>query len=190
VVLTVAGEVDLQNSGWHETGVADSGQAVETVSDGLTVWGRTASRAPSLASVSYQTIAELGDASEDDESATTSTTSRSSTSGPSTITIVPPTLVSTGPSLIPVWLSTAVDATDAGPDEQGQRILNGTVPAAVMGEIVDGRPPVDATILLTMDAEGIPVRVEITTVPEGPRLHLVFDLSALGDPQTITIPSD
>jgi hypothetical protein len=79
---------------------------------------------------------------------------------------------------------------DAGTDGRGHRVLTATLPASVLGEVVDGRPAGDASVLLTLDAEGDPVRVEVTSVPTGPPLRLALDLLRIGEPVVIDLPAE
>jgi hypothetical protein len=58
----------------------------------------------------------------------------------------------------------------------------------VLGEVVDGRPAGDADVLLTLDAAGDPVRVEVTSGPAAPPLRLALDLVRIGEPVTIDLP--
>jgi hypothetical protein len=89
---------------------------------------------------------------------------------------------------LPEWLATAVDPLDAGADGQGRRLYQATIPAEVLGVIERERAPVGATVLLTLDGAGDPVRVELTAAPGGPTFHLVFEVTGLGEPVAITPP--
>jgi hypothetical protein len=95
-----------------------------------------------------------------------------------------------GAALLPAWLDSTVDRQDAGTDGRGHRVLRATLPASVLGEVVDGRPAGDASVLLTFDAAGDPVRVEVASVPTGPPLRLALDLLRIGEPVVIDLPAD
>jgi hypothetical protein len=161
VESAVEGQVSLAAGRLHETATTTDGRVAETVTSGPQVWGRRADNRDDLAAVPYETVPVLSDA----EPATK------------------------GAVLLPSWLASAVGPADAGPDESGRRRFSATVPAAVLGAVERQRPPVDATVVLTVDAAGAPVRVEITSAPGGPTLHLVYDIAGLGAPVDIQPPA-
>jgi hypothetical protein len=160
VDLTVEGEVSTTGSRLHEVAVDATGQAVETVTDGPTVWGRQAATPAALGDALYLPITE--DSGED--------------------------AAAKGIALLPTWLRSTVDRHDAGTDALGRRLLRATLPADVLGEVVDGRPAADADVALTLDAAGDPVHVEVVSVPTGPPLRLALDLSRIGEAVTIDLP--
>ena len=83
-----------------------------------------------------------------------------------------------GPALLPTWLQASVDR-QALPDDGtgiGRRQFRATIPAA--------------ELLLTLDATGDPVHAEVTNGPDGPNLRLVLDLTRLGDPVDIPLPTE
>lgn len=160
VDLTVEGEVSTTGSRLHEVAVDASGQAVETVTDGPTVWGRQAAAPAALGDATYLPITE--DSGEE--------------------------VAAKGIALLPSWLRSTVDRHDAGTDALGRRLLRATMPADALGEVVDGRPAADADVVLTLDAAGEPVHVEVASVPTGPPLRLALDLSRIGDAVTIDLP--
>jgi hypothetical protein len=159
VDLTVEGEVSTTESRLHEIAVDASGQAVETITDGPTVWGRQAAASEALGEAPYLPI--TADSGEEEAKSV---------------------------ALLPTWLRSTVDRHDAGTDALGRRVLRATLPADVLGEVVDGRPAADADVALTLDAAGDPVRVEVASVPTGPPLRLALDLSRIGDAVTIDLP--
>jgi hypothetical protein len=161
VESTLEGQVSLAAGRLHETATTSDGRVAETVTSGPQVWGRRAGSREGLAAVPYESVPALSDA----EPATK------------------------GAVLLPAWLASVVNPADAGPDESGRRRFSATVPATVLGAIERERPPVDATVVLTLDAAGAPVRVEITSAPGGPPLHLVYDLAGLGAPVDIQPPA-
>jgi hypothetical protein len=156
----MVGEVSLSSSRWHETAVALGGTAAETVVDGATVWGRSASDRDALAAQAYQQVSEL--------------------TGPDPAHV--------GAALVPDWLAAATDHRDAGTDAQGRRTFRATLPAAALGEVEGGQPAVDAEILLAVDADGAPAQVQVATAPAGPVLQLTLELSRLGEPVAIDAP--
>jgi hypothetical protein len=162
VEVTVEGEVVTSAHRVHEISVDGAGRAAETVTDGPTVWSRAATSPATLGEVDYLGITEHS--------------GRESTSK--------------GLALLPAWLASSVDRRDAGTDDLGRRLLRASLPAAVLGEIVDGRPAADADILLALDAAGDPVRVEITSVPNGPPLRLALDISRIAEGVVIDLPTD
>jgi hypothetical protein len=161
VDTAVDGQVELPTGRLHEVAVAESGEAAETVADGSTVWGRSASTVADLAERGFQRIPAL------------------STAEPAT----------KGITNLPLWLSGAVGPAATGVDPEGRRQYQATVPAALIGPTERGRRAVDATIVLVLDRGNQPVHVEITTVPGGPPLHLALDLTALGTPVGIAPPA-
>jgi hypothetical protein len=161
VELTVEGEVKTSAESVHEIAVDGDGRATETVSAGPVVWGRLATSRESLGDATYLPITE-----------------ESGGQGPGK-----------GAALLPAWLDSTVDRQDAGTDERGHRVLRATLPASVLGEVVDGRPAGDASVVLTLNAAGDPVRVEITSVPTGPPLRLALDLLRIGEPVVIDLPA-
>jgi hypothetical protein len=162
VDLTVEGEVATAGESVHEIAVDDRGRAVETLSEGPVVWGRLATSRDALPEATYLPI---GDESGREPAGK-------------------------GVALVPAWLDATVDRRDAGTDGHGNRVLRGTLPASVLGEVVDGRPAGDADVVLTLDAAGDPVRVEVTSVPSAPPLRLALDLVRIGEPVEIDLPAD
>jgi hypothetical protein len=162
VEATVEGQVALGAGRLREVAVTSDGRAAETVTDGPRVLGRRADARDELAALPFELVPAL---SEGEPSA------------------------ARGAALLPTWLASAVGPTDAAPDETGRRRFTATIPAAVLGPIEREREPVDAVVVLTLDASGAPARVEITSPPAGPPLHLVFDLSALGAAVDIQPPA-
>jgi hypothetical protein len=160
VDLTVEGEVATAAGSVHEIAVDADGRATETVSQGPVVWGRLATSREALPEATYLPITE--------ESGEQS--------------------AAKGVALLPAWLDSTVDRRDAGTDGRGDRVLRATLPASVLGEVVDGRPAGDADVLLTLDGAGDPVRVEVTSGPAAPPLRLALDLVRIGEPVTIDLP--
>ena len=160
VDLTVEGEVVTSAESVHEIAVDGGGRAIETVSEGPVVWGRLATSREALPDATYLPITEESGGQ----------------------------AAGKGAALLPAWLDSTVDRQDAGTDGRGNRVLRATLPASVLGEIVDGRPAGDASVLLTLDAAGDPVRVEVTSVPAGPPLRLALDLLRIGEPVVIDLP--
>jgi len=160
VESTLTGQVATSTGRVHEVATTADGTSAETVVDGPRVWGRRATTPDGLAAEAYEVLPGLSDDGRPVK----------------------------GLALLPTWLDAAVDPQDAGQDQLGRRVLRATLPAEVFGVIERERTPVAATLLLTNDAAGNPVRVEITSAPDGPPFHLAVDLTGLGDPVTITTP--
>jgi hypothetical protein len=158
VELTHTGEVDLTTGELHDVGVTDDGRATETVTDGTVVWGRLADSAELLPDTGFLTIGEPAGEP-----------------------------VPTGALLLPTWIESATTVEDLPDDGSGRRHLRVVVPADVFGVVEDGAAPVDAEIILSLDAaSGDPVRVEVRTI-DGPPLLLALDLT-LGGPVGIDVP--
>jgi hypothetical protein len=162
VDLTVEGEVETSAESVHEIAVDGDGRATETVSAGSVVWGRLAASREALPGATYLPITE-----------------ESGEQG-----------AGKGAALLPAWLDATVDRQDAGTDGHGHRVLRATLPASVLGEVVDGSPAGDASMLLTLDAAGDPVRIEVTSAPPGPPLRLALDLLRIGEPVVIDLPAE
>ena len=111
VDLTVEGEVVTSAESVHEIAVDGSGRAAETVSEGPVVWGRLATSREALPDATYLPITEESGGQ----------------------------AAGKGVALLPTWLDSTVDRQDAGTDGRGNRLLRATLPANVLGEIVDGR---------------------------------------------------
>ncbi|MGH9193993.1 MAG: hypothetical protein ACRDZ0_16160 [Acidimicrobiales bacterium] len=161
VEVTVEGEVVMSSGRVHEIAVDGSGRATETVTEGPVVWGRLATSREALPGATYLPITDESGAQR----------------------------AGKGVALLPTWLDSTVDRQDAGTDDRGNRVLRATLPAGVLGETVDGRPAGDATVVLTLDAAGDPLRVEVTSVPTGPPLRLALDLVGIGEPVLIDVPA-
>jgi hypothetical protein len=170
VSSTVEGQVATSTHRLHEVAVASDGAAAETVAVGESVWGRRGPSVEALAGLAYEPIPGLS----------------GPLPGAGDPALVPP---ARGAALLPAWLAAATGPTDLGPDEQGRPRFQATIPAAALGEIERRRPAVDATVVLTLDPAGVPVRVEVTSAPAGPAMHLVYDIAGLGQPVTIEPPA-
>ncbi len=162
VSTTVEGEVATSTGRLREVSVAADGSATETVAAASEVWGRRASSVDLLDDEPLEGLPGL---------------TGSEPAG-------------RGAALVPWWLASAVGPTDLGLDEQGRRVFQATIPAAVMGVVERDVEPVDAVVTLTFDDDGEPVRVEIVSAPQGPPFHLVFEIGGLGDPIVIDTPTD
>lgn len=162
VATTVEGEVDTSTGRLREVSVADDGSATETVAAASEVWGRRATSVDDLGDMPIESLPGL---------------SGSEPAG-------------RGAALLPWWLAAAVAPSDLGLDDQGRRTFQATIPAATLGVIERDTEPVDATVTLTLDADGDPARVEIVSSPDGPRFHLVFEIGGVGAPVVIETPAD
>jgi hypothetical protein len=58
----------------------------------------------------------------------------------------------------------------------------------VVGEVERGIDAEDLLAVVVLDDDGTPVRVELTTATSD-RLHMVLELTAVGEPVTITPPA-
>ena len=161
VESSVTGEVELATGRLHEVAVAADGRASETVTQGLVVWGRRASLAASLDDEAYSLVPEL---SESDR------------------------VLARGLVMLPTWLAAAVDPVEVEGTPGGPAQFQATVPADVVGEVERGIEAEDLVALLTVDDDGTPVRIELTTA-DSDRLHLALELTGVGEPVTITPPA-
>jgi hypothetical protein len=160
VNLTVEGEVQLLTPRLFERGTGADGSVVETVTDGETIWGRSAPSFDALAQQPLQTVYSLPE----------------------------PTPAKVGALLLPQWFAAATGAADGGTDGLGRRTFRATLPAAVLGTVEDDRPPVDAVMVLALDQDGNPAHIEISTAAGGPPLRLVYDFERIGQEMPIQIP--
>lgn len=156
--VTVEGEVSLGSNRLREV-VTTPGGVAEAVADGSTVWARSASSADILPEESYEVVVGLG--------------------------IEP--VERMGAALLPRWLASATESQAIESDAADGYSFSATIPADEFGEIVRGQGATAAEVLLTVDADGDPTRVEITSVPSGP-LHLVLDISGIGEDVSIDPP--
>jgi hypothetical protein len=163
VGLTVDGQVQLKSSfRLLDRGTASDGSMVDTVTDGATIWGRTA---PSLEALAQQPVGFV-------------------------YTLPAPHPNRVGAARLPQWLAAAVNPTDGGPDPQGRRTFKATLPANVLGRVDRNHPAADAEMAVTLDDAGNPVHVRVTGGTDEAPLELVFDLSRLGETMTIALPDD
>lgn len=160
VRTTVTGEVSTALGRSHEVATADDGRLSETVTAGPEVWGRRADGPEELAAEPFERVWAL------------------SGGDPAT----------RGLALLPTWLAAAVDPVELAPDVLGRRQVQATLPAEVLGVVDRTSAPVDATLLLVLDEDGDPARVEITSTTEEPWFHVAVDLTGLGDPVAIEPP--
>ena len=79
-----------------------------------------------------------------------------------------------GAALLPSWLATSTDRTEHGTDSGGRRRYRATVPGTAFLDPSGGVAFADADMVLTVDAVGNPVHVEVTSRPGGPALALAF----------------
>lgn len=159
VDLTVEGQVQLLTPRLFERATAADGTVGETVTDGVTIWGRSAASFDALTETGLQRLYALPE----------------------------PTPAKVGALLLPQWLTSSTGATDAGTDDQGRRTFRATLPANVLGSIEDGQAPAAAVVVLTLDQQGNPAHLEVTT-ESGPPLRLVYDILAIGQDMPIQIP--
>ena len=161
VQSSVTGEVELASGRLHEVAVGADGRGSETVTQGTVVWGRRASRAASLDAEPYALVPELSD---------------------------PDRPGGRGLVMLPTWLAAATETVevDTTPGEPTQ--YQATVPADVVGEVERGIEAEDLVALLTVDGDGTPVRIELTTAASD-RLHLVLELTGIGEPVAIAPPA-
>jgi hypothetical protein len=128
--VAVNGEVELATARIHEVAVAGSAtDAVETVVDGATVWGREADSTEALLSESFRPVPEL--------------------SGE-----VP---ARKGMSLVPGWLTAVTGAVAGAPDAQGRATIVGELPGDSLGD--EYGPVPDAQVTLTFGPTGDPAHV-------------------------------
>jgi len=128
--VAVNGEVELATARIHEVAVAGSAtDAVETVVDGATVWGREADSTEALLSESFRPVPEL--------------------SGE-----VP---ARKGMSLVPGWLTAVTGAVAGAPDAQGRATIVGELPGDSLGD--EHGPVPDAQVTLTFGPTGDPAHV-------------------------------
>jgi hypothetical protein len=160
--VTVEGEVSLPDR-THEVATDASGRVAETVTSGLTVWARMADTEGGLAATGYEPIAEFNSLD---------------------------TRVSSGAALLPRLLGLTADRRAGDPDPAGRRTYRATVRAEDLAADATGQPTgPPGELVLTLDGVGDPARIELVSPPgDGSRLHLAFDIAAIGEPVTIDAP--
>jgi hypothetical protein len=161
----VTGEVELATGRLHEVAMADDGGASETVAEGPVVWGRRAPDTAALDPVPYSLVPELSDADG-----------------------VAGGVPGRGLVLLPTWLAAAVGPAEVEAPPGGPPQYQATVPAEVVGEVERGREPEELVAVLTVDGDGTPTRIELRTASSD-HLHLVLDLTGIGDPVSIAPPA-
>ena len=161
VQSSVTGEVELATGRLHEVAVAAGGRASETIAEGTTVWGRRADQAAALGDVPFALVPELSDSE---------------------------LLAGRGLVMLPTWLAAATAPVELEPSADGLPQYQATVPADVVGEVERGIEAEDLLAVVVLDDDGNPVRVELTSATSD-RLHLVLDLTGVGEPVTITPPA-
>ena len=161
VQSSVTGEVELATGRRHEVAVAAGGRASETIAEGTTVWGRRADQAAALGDVPFALVPELSDTE---------------------------LLAGRGLVMLPTWLAAATAPVELEPSADGLPQYQATVPADVVGEVERGIEAEDLLAVVVLDDDGTPVRVELTSATSD-RLHLVLDLTGVGEPVTITPPA-
>lgn len=115
--VAVTGEVDLRAERLHEVAVNPDGKATETVIDGGTVWGRTASSREGLADAAYAEIPEFANE----------------------------TPTPQGAQLLPAWLTQAAGPVPA-PAAPRQPSYAGTLTAATLGDATGASPDAIVTV--------------------------------------------
>ena len=161
VEATVRGEVDLAAGRVHEVAEADGGRVSETIVDGTAVWGRRADDTPTAAGLPYGLVPELSRPGD----------------GPAV----------RGFAQLPGWLAAATGGVEIEPAPEGRR-FQATVPAAVFGPVERGRPAEDIVVVVTVDDDVTPRRVELATASSD-HLRVVLDLTAHGAPVVIVPPA-
>lgn len=159
--LEVEGEVELPALA-HEVAVDAGGQAVETVAEHVVVWGREAASREDLASRPLDVVAEYGGGLE---------------AGPY------------GAALVATWLTAAGDRHADGTDPDGRQRYRGTLTSLAGPLADDGDDSPVADIVLVVDDAGIPARVEVTTLPGRPLLEVALDISDVGEPLSVDLPT-
>lgn len=164
--VTVEGEV-LWPLRTHDVAFDATGRAAETITVGPTIWQRRASTVAGLATMPYAFVGDV----------TTWTGA-----------VVP---FGAGAARIPGWLSATVDRS-FGSERDGRRSYVAVLPADRLGETVPGAPAADADVVLTVDADGAPLHVEIDVPASSSRdvapWRISVDITGLGDPVTVDIP--
>ena len=118
------------------------------------MWGRRADQAASLGDVPFALVPELSDTE---------------------------LLAGRGLVMLPTWLAAATAPVELEPSADGLPQYQATVPADVVGEVERGIEAEDLLAVVVLDDDGTPVRVELTSATSD-RLHLVLDLTGVGEP--------
>jgi hypothetical protein len=163
--VTVDGEVQ-----WplrtHDVAVDASGRAVETITVGPSIWQRAAPSEDRLTTTPYAFVGDVA-------------TWNSA--------VVP---FGAGAARLPGWLTATTDRARRSTAD-GRRTFVATLPAGRLGDVGAGEPRTDAEVVLTVDAEGDPLRIEVALPGEaatGSAWRVSLDISAIGDPVAIDVP--
>jgi hypothetical protein len=157
--VTVEGEVVLPVR-THEVATDADGRVSETVTEHVVVWGRQASHPDGIEAQAFEVVAEAsGEVS-----------------------------VESGAALLPAWLAVSTDRREDGTDSGGRRRYRATVPGTAFLDPNGGVSFADADMVLTIDAAGDPVHIEVTSRPGGPLLAMALDIDDIGEPLTVDLP--
>jgi hypothetical protein len=163
--VTVDGEV-LWPLRTHEVAVDAAGRAAETVTVGPSIWQRRAATEAALAARPY---AFAGDVT-------------TWTGG-----VVP---FGAGAARLPGWLAATTDREHRS-ERSGRQTFTATLPAGRFGETEAGAAPVDGQVVLTVDVDGDPLRIDVEITgagPTGSQWRVDLEITGLGDPVTIDLP--
>jgi len=164
--VTVDGEV-LWPLRTHDIAVDAAGRAAETITVGPTVWQRRAASRESLPTETYEFVGDV----------------------PSWNSAVVP--FGAGAARLPGWLTATTDRVLRS-DMSGRRTFVARLPAGRLGDTGSGDLSVDGEVVLTVDADGDPLRIEVEVPGEaatGSAWRLSFDILGIGDIVTIDIPN-
>jgi hypothetical protein len=163
--VTVDGEV-LWPLRTHDVAVDATGRAAETVTVGPSIWQRRAPTEPALAALPY---AFAGDVA--------------TWAGG----VVP---FGAGAARLPGWLAATTDRRYRS-ERSGRQTFTATLPAGRFGETRAGAPPVDGQVVLTVDVDGDPLRIDVEITGAGPRSfwRVNLEITGLGDAVTIDLPN-
>jgi hypothetical protein len=152
----------------HDLALGNDGQAAETITVGPSIWQRQASGPERLDAEPYVFAGDVA--------------TWGGGAAPS----------GAGAARLPSWLAATTERTFQS-ERSGRSTFAATLPADRFGTVQEGAPAVDGTVELTVDADGVPLRIEVETADDetgdDPAWRLAVDIGGLGDPVVIDLPN-
>jgi hypothetical protein len=90
--------------------------------------------------------------------------------------------------LLPDWLEGAVDHRDGGEDANGRRVVEASIPTALINDLGPEMVIIDAAVELTLGGEGVPHRVAIDVSTSDTVIKASYRLTDLGDELVVEPP--
>jgi len=92
------------------------------------------------------------------------------------------------PFQLPTWLAGVTGARDRGEDDDGRTVVAGSVPARLFADFDADVQVIDATVELSVEADGAPHRVEMEVTTQSFTIDAVYRFTSIGGDVTIAVP--